>query len=225
MDRWWTDDAQTLHRVGTVCRAVMTEWMLTVDGLEQLLDRWRSAGAPIAESLRPGLSEQAQDAIVTPLGLRLPHEARVWWGWHDGTNTTTASYAIGLDLLYLPLEKALGVYKRQLHVAATVASGDDSLSPEDVWPDNWLPISIRGNGAMMVCDCSVPEGSPTPIRHVDHEFFNQAVDPVAPSLGTVVSSWIDALDTGAWTFNPGLKRWDHDPSRLSDPSVAGSHLV
>ena len=77
----------------------------------------------------------------------------------------------------------------------------------------------------MVCDCSVPEGAPTPIRQVDLEFFNGAAEPAAPSLGTVVSWWIDALDRGAWTYNLALQRWEEDPSRLADPSLARTHLV
>jgi cell wall assembly regulator SMI1 len=199
--------------------------MLAERDLNALAARWEEQRAPVLTKLRPGLSGDAIDRASAACGLTLPTEARTWWGWHDGTNTTTATYAIGLDLLYLPLEKALAVYKRQLNVTQRVANGDDSLAPEDVWPENWLPLSVKGNGAMMVCDCGVPDGAPTPIRHVDHEFFNEARHPVARSFGTVVSWWIDALDRGAWTYNADLRRWEEDPSRLADPSLARTHLV
>ena len=57
---------------------------LTVDLLEQLAERWRRQRAPITEALSPGLDEEEMDALIAPLGLSLPVEARVWWGWHDG---------------------------------------------------------------------------------------------------------------------------------------------
>jgi cell wall assembly regulator SMI1 len=164
------------------------------------------------------------DDATASLELTLPTEARVWWGWRDGASTMT-NCALGLDLLYLPLEKALELYRRQLRIADQVAAGDDSLTAEDAWPRSWLPLSSTGRGAMMVCDCSVPDGAPTPIRQVDLEFFNEAAEPAAASLGTVVSWWIDALDRGAWTYNSSLRRWEEDPSRLADPSLARTHLV
>lgn len=52
---------------------------LTVELLEELKARWRDLGAPIAEQLRPGLSQEQIDAIVAPLGLHVPSEALVWW--------------------------------------------------------------------------------------------------------------------------------------------------
>ena len=36
--------------------------------------------------LRPGLTDAEMDALTEPLGIVLPEEARVWWGWHDGTD-------------------------------------------------------------------------------------------------------------------------------------------
>jgi hypothetical protein len=49
--------------------------LLTEELLEQLAERWRTLHAPIANSLRPGLSKVEMDALAAPLGLRLPHEA------------------------------------------------------------------------------------------------------------------------------------------------------
>jgi cell wall assembly regulator SMI1 len=199
--------------------------LLTEEMLEALVARWREQGAAIADDLRPGLAEAEMRAATEPFGLTLPAEARVWWGWHDGTASMTGTSALGLDLLYLPLSTALAVYQTQLRIAAQVAEGADSLAAGDVWPRSWLPLSTKGAGMMMVCDCGVPEGAPTPIRHVDHEFFDRSRTPVANSLGTVVTWWIDALDRGAWTYNRERRSWEELPERLANRGLASTGLV
>jgi cell wall assembly regulator SMI1 len=199
--------------------------LLTEQMLEALEARWREHGAAITQDLRPGLTAAGMQAATEPLGLTLPTEARVWWGWHDGTASTTGTSALGLDLLYLPLATALALYGKQLSIAERVAAGPDPLKPEDVWPPTWLPLSTKGNGAMMVCDCAVAEGVATPIRHFHHEFHDQSRTPVADSLGTVVLWWIDALDQGAWTYDRELPRWEEHPERLEDRRLASTGLV
>jgi hypothetical protein len=52
--------------------------------LADLEAAWRSQGAEIAGLLAPGLGDEAMAALLQPLGLTLPEEARIWWGWHDG---------------------------------------------------------------------------------------------------------------------------------------------
>jgi hypothetical protein len=81
--------------------------LLTEHLLEELAERWRALRAPIADSLRPGLSDAEMDALVSPLGLRLPHEARVWWGWHDGTDSDLLSHGIGNQIVPLRLAQAV----------------------------------------------------------------------------------------------------------------------
>jgi cell wall assembly regulator SMI1 len=76
--------------------------LLTEAMLEALAARWREQGAAIADDLRPGLAEAEMQAAAEPFGLALPAEVRVWWGWHDGTASTTGTSALGLDLLLPP---------------------------------------------------------------------------------------------------------------------------
>ena len=40
----------------------------------------------VVDHLGPGLSDAEMDALTEPVGIILPEEARVWWGWHDGTD-------------------------------------------------------------------------------------------------------------------------------------------
>jgi cell wall assembly regulator SMI1 len=202
----------------------MTDTLLSEQRLDALAAGWREQRAPIADTLRPGLSGPVMDEATSSLDMTLPIEARVWWGWHDGASTMT-NCAIGLDLIFLPLENALDLYRRHLQTAEQLSAAGDVTTPDDAWPRSWLPMCSTGRGAMMVCDCSVPEGAPTPIRHVDLEFFSEAAEPVAASLGTVVSWWLEALDRGAWSYNSSRQRWEEYPDRLSDPLLARSHLV
>lgn len=205
------------------------EWgdrpLLTEEMLDALAERRVSVGARIVESLRPGLPDAELDALTEPLGLRLPAEARTWWGWRDGTNSLTGDHAIGLDLLYLPIQHSLDAYRTQRRIAAQVAEGDDVLTPDDVWPRSWLPLSVKGNGALVACEIEVPEGAPSPIQLFHHEFGDTSRTPDAGSLGTVVSWWISAIDSGAWAYDRGRGVWEQHPERLSDARLARTWLV
>ena len=203
----------------------MTAPLLTTGMLDELHAAWREQGALIADGLRPGLTDTEMTALARSSQLALPVEARVWWGWHDGTNSMTGSYAVGRELLFLPLARALDLYRQQLTIAENVAEGEESLTPDDVWPRAWLPLSTEGNGAMMVCDCSVAEGAPTPIRHFNHEFAGESRRVVAESLGQVVSWWLAALDSRAWTWDRNRGVWEEHHDRLPDPQIARTNLV
>lgn len=186
---------------------------MTEELLEQLAERWRALRAPIANSLRPGLSDDEMDALVAPVGVRLPTEARVWWGWHDGTETDLLSHAIGHDTLPLQLAQAVEQYSELLEAASDVTADDESSDPGDFWGREWFPFAVPRR-AHLACDCSVAEGAPTPIRHVDFYFPAESRVPVSPSLGAVVSLWIDAIDSEAWTYDHDRPGWKRHPERL-----------
>jgi cell wall assembly regulator SMI1 len=127
-----SEDGEALQRVGPAAsRTVTTGPLLTEDLLEHLAERWRALRAPIANSLRPGLSEAEMEALVDPLGLRLPTEARVWWGWHDGVEVDLLSYGIGNCIVPLQLARAVEKYGELLEVAADVTAGDGTYKPDD----------------------------------------------------------------------------------------------
>jgi cell wall assembly regulator SMI1 len=210
--------------VGILVAVVLDEGML-----EALDQQWRRQGAPIAASLRPGLSDAEMEAIVGPLGVMLPAEARVWWGWHDGTSAMTNDYALGLDFIFLPLERAVAVYRQVREIALSVAAprpGEEELDEDSIWDQSWFPLSKGGDGTVVACDCTVEEGAPSPIRSVNWGNRGaRSAAPVADSLGTVVSWWIEALDGGAWTYSHERRRWDRHPDRIPDPRREQSGLV
>jgi len=107
------------------------------------------------------------DAITAPLGLRLPDEARVWWGWSNGA----PRHPSGLP--YLPLEEAVDLYRSVRRMADDVAGGAPAgaahASADFWWERAWFPITRSGHGSTVACDCGVARGEPTPIRVIDWE--------------------------------------------------------
>ncbi|HME01982.1 MAG TPA: hypothetical protein VKG38_03000, partial [Solirubrobacteraceae bacterium] len=59
--------------------------LLTSELLGSYETRLRSAGVLVDEAPAPR-SRTDQDEITRPLGLVLSEEARLWWGWHDGSS-------------------------------------------------------------------------------------------------------------------------------------------
>jgi hypothetical protein len=99
---------QRLRGVWTDPQAVTNE-LLDAGLLAQLEDCWRACGAPVADALRPGLTDDEMDALTAPLGIRLPAEARRWWGWHDGANAKPGYEAplLGPQRPLYPLARAV----------------------------------------------------------------------------------------------------------------------
>jgi hypothetical protein len=93
--------------------------------------------------------------------------------------------------------------------------------PEWLWRSEWFPLTQLGGIAI---DCSVPFGSPTPVRLLDWHFedFQQVK---ASSLGEVVTWWIEALDQGVWRYEEKDGRWECDWDLLDDPVRRSSGLV
>jgi cell wall assembly regulator SMI1 len=194
--------------------------------LDRLSEHWRRLGAPIAESLRPGLSVAEIDALVAPLGFRLPSEASVWWGWHDGTESARLSHALGNGIVALQLEQAVARHRENRRIAEELIR--DRLTPdaaENYWPPHWLTVGVAAGLGEVVCDCSVAEDEPTPIRLSDFEYPEESQIPLAPSLGTLVGWWLDALDSGAWSYDLASRSWRDHPERLAEPQGRSRLLV
>ncbi len=120
---------------------------------------------------------------------------------------------------FLSLADAVEQYRKcrtsaELLVVPNLPPLDD---PDYRWNPAWLPVT--GPQLPIVIDCSVAEGEPTPIRFIDWQNVDGFFKPRAESLGQMVSWWIEAIDCGAWRWNPERNRWDtHNellPSELS----------
>src|SRR4051794_20418886 len=118
--------------------------VLNAELLVALEERWTRHGVPGSRELRAGLSEEQIDTLLKPTGLRLPYEARVWWGWHDG-----GPGEIGVDLPFMSLSQALGSYRWLLETAARIGQ-----PPEVLWERHWFPLAMPSLGPIAV-DCSL----------------------------------------------------------------------
>lgn len=191
--------------------------LLSIDLLEELAARWRAHKLPILDNLRLGISDDDIDTIVGPLGLGLPTEGKVWWGWHDGANVPRG-YAddryVGSHLEFLPLANAARHYEESR------ASFDEIGQPADLWwPKNQFIITRKSSGDITF-DSSVPQESPSPIFSVLHHDRNPHIDfknPAARSFGEMVTWWIEAWDDGIWGYDKDTGKWTYDWERL-DPA-------
>ncbi len=194
---------------------------LTVDLLERLREGWLRQRAPLVGHLRPGLSPEQIDELTSALGLRLPVEARTWWGWHDGVDVRLGSQTeLGPGLPFLPLENAVDMC-RLFRKQAVQVWGEQA---ETWWRRSWFPITEL-YGAIR-CDCAVAEGAPTPIYHAEsHDYDADGLTrPKADSFGTMVAWWAEALESGAWQYKPDVSRWERQ-TELLPPERQRSRLL
>jgi cell wall assembly regulator SMI1 len=206
--------------------------LLSAEMLTELEHQWSLQGAPLLEHLRTGLSGQEMDALVAPLDLRLPLEARIWWGWHDGATTNgrpSVRRTVGAGLEYLPLAEAVEQYRAcreaSQEVAGTAGQPRPLSEPEYWWAPQWFPISLTGYGGVVACDCSVGNARPTPIRMIWWAGRESFAEPVTQSFGQMVSWWIDALKTGVWRYEAGRDAWQVNHDLLDDPTRELTRLV
>jgi cell wall assembly regulator SMI1 len=198
--------------------------VLDADLLARLEEAWALQGASVVDQLAPGLTDEEMDEVTLPLGLRLPIEARVWWGTHDGVpkrpdGSLGPERAIGPGLQYLPLREAAEAYIEDRRIFGAL-EGD----PEPFRPATLLPIT-RSTGPIL-CDCSLPEGAPSPIYYT-HTFGSPDTDlkhPVARSFGEMVCWWVDALTDGSWWWDAARRTWMVDTAKI-DPKREVSGLV
>jgi cell wall assembly regulator SMI1 len=187
--------------------------VLSRELLEDLADRWRAVDAPILEWLKPGLSDAEMDALTASLPFTLPQEARTWWGWHDGAEQPgLEGHDVGVGLPYMSLQRAIDEYSRardqllQEGAAARREYPDLFDEPAASWPAPWFPVSSQ-DGDVVVCDCGVASGEPSPIHLVDCREPVAYPPARAQSFGEMVVMWIEAIDSGFFYFDAEHRRW------------------
>ena len=118
---------------------------------------------------------------------------------------------------YLEPEEAAVILRqlRELAVplaedAADFATGTPRATPDWWWQPGWLPITTNGAGTTIACDCSVPEGEPSPMYAVNWGVRENFYEPSAASFGQMVTWWIEALDDGSWRYDREAGRWDYN---------------
>lgn len=193
--------------------------VLSEDLLEEQALRWRRQGMAIATSLRPGLSDDEIDELTSPLGITLPREARIWWGWHDGAfgpDPDRGNTELGPGRLFSSLADAVGNTNSVRDIMRGV---DGELDP--AWRSSWLTMNWGGDTT--VFDCGVGFDEPVPVRSYRFEEPEAGATGV-PSIGTLVTLYIDAFDRGAWAYDRSRAISIGDRSR-ADPATRHLHLT
>ncbi len=162
--------------------------------------------APITHCLQPGLGDEEIDQAVAPLGVTLPAEAKRWWGWHDGAVMPGDAYpALGPKFAFRPLADRVREYEFQRMLAEEVAEGDER-ERERAWPAHMFPFVDLVDGSVLMLDCSTEgEAATVWLNPVDGLYDDHA--PAAPTVGQLVSWWVDALQGGGWLFDQDQQLW------------------
>jgi cell wall assembly regulator SMI1 len=184
--------------------------------LNEYEQRLHEQGTPVQEWLNSGASSAEMAAALAPVGLQLPLEGRVLWGWHDGATSAGQGLVFGNGKFFLPLADMVEQYGRERETARGLV--DDEAPPFDDpdfrWQPGWLPFS-GDPGHPAVIDCAVPDGQPTPVRCIDWADQPEEYGLIrARSLGELIHHFIRAIDSGAWRWNATRGRWDTERELL-----------
>lgn len=160
--------------------------------LDEFLGALRRIDAPAAGTLVPGLSDTEIDAVLEPLGIDLPEEARVWWRWRNGTDPSApAGKTLFGDRHFLSLQQNVEYYE-DLNAIWEDDGYTKLLQPVDQKP--YIFFDCRG-----LRDASVPV------------LWTEDIYPLeafAPSIGSLIRRWIEVLNSGNITVaDDGI--WDY----------------
>jgi hypothetical protein len=170
--------------------------LLTVELLERLDRSLRDLGALIVGCWEPGLSREQMDALTAPHGFRLPDEAALWWGWHNGAG--------GADLTPrrhpLTLESALRHFETE----------DGAMS--EVWG---LPrlVGVVNEQPWLWFDCRGPRDAFVPV-YAGYKSDEPWV--AAGSIGDMVLILIAGFESGAFTTDERGEWNETDRSKISE---------
>ena len=180
--------------------------LLTSEQLDCLIDRLRGLGAVDAiERFQPGIADDEIDATLAPTGLSAPAEVRVLWRWRNGQPDWQPEVEGPIKSFYI---KSFRIMTAAEAAASYVWEREISerLRPDigfDNWPRTFLPV--MQSQRPIACETNVAPGEPSTVHmYVAGLDFTK---PFAASLGELVDRWIDAIDTGNWTYDRDTGKW------------------
>jgi len=174
--------------------------LLTLELLERLDRTLRDVGAAIVGHWEPGLTREQMDAITEPHGFRLPDEAALWWGWHNGSGTSE-----------------LMPGRRVASLDATMASYEmeDSVTSE-VWGLTRL-VGIVNEQPWLWFDCRGEHDAPVPV-YAGYKGDQPSV--AAESIGDMVLILIAGLEAGAYSTDE-RGEWNEPSWDIVDEDKSG----
>lgn len=168
--------------------------------MDCLIDRLRGLGAIDAiERFQPGIGDDEIDATLAPTGLPAPAEVRVLWRWRNGqpdwqpeAEGPVRNFYI-MSFRIMTAAGAVARYVKEREIS-------ERLRPDigfDNWPRTFLPV--MQSHRPVACETNVAPGEPSTVH-----IFWAGMDftkPFAGSLGELVGKWIEAIDTGNWSYD------------------------
>lgn len=177
--------------------------LLRLEQLAELDEHLRAQRVPVVERLGPGLGRQEMAAVVGPLGLELPEEAVVWWGWHDGAAHHEGDFStmrlLGPFGEFQPLQAAVEHCRMRREIAHEVAPDQVDL----VFAATLFPLLDFGDIAV---DCAGPPSAPAPVWQTNPHTVDAPV-VVSRSMGELVGWWLEGLRTKAYVWLPQEQNW------------------
>jgi hypothetical protein len=170
--------------------------------LEELEHEGRKMSAPLGSSGLPGASERDVRLMLEPLGLIPNDELLTWFHWHNGWSDaycTTPDNMAPFDL-----QRAVDSCRMMRDIALDVASGEGPEKVEAVWRSTFFPITGE-SGDWMVID-TAPDSPKLSTRYYYRDTGSWGA-AAAPSLGSVVQTWVDDLKTGQTYWTPPSPGW------------------
>jgi cell wall assembly regulator SMI1 len=165
------------------------------------LERWlrRNAG-PLAESLRPGVTDAELAAVEARLGLALPDEVRAFYRVHDGAGFVLAF--VEDELLSLDDAARTRASMNDLGWGRPGGPPNEGRAVGPVkplwWSRDWLPFV--GRSWMLCVDLDPPPGGRRG-QIVSYAKDDQEREVVHSSIGAWLEHWADRLEAGLFAFD------------------------
>ena len=119
--------------------------MLDAAILQAYESRLRAQGVPVDEWGRAGLTDEKMSETLAPLGLSLPVEGCVWWGWHDGATGEGREKLLGPNgEKFLSLAEAVETYREFRAIVQELVEPDIPLlaDADYRWNPAWLQSGV-----------------------------------------------------------------------------------
>jgi hypothetical protein len=168
---------------------------------------------PNTSWLRPGAQPAEIGRRLREAGLAAPDEIVDWFAWHEGAHALKASEGYwGLlgpsGFRPQTIDEALEERRLGLQLRRELVE-IDGIPEEDVvgWRITWLPIGRALSGTVLVADLGGGPADDVPIFVIDWEDWDSFAAPCAPSLASVITTWLDVLQNHTeWVG--GLEGWN-----------------
>lgn len=183
------------------------------EGLERVVQVMAQKGFPVADSLKPGLSEHEIRERVAHLPFRLPGELYELYQWHNGQSQECRLYLFR-DLRFLSLEEALDDYQMiQAYFVPALGGVDVGVDLRTCFPF----AGFEGANYVLPCrgqtlreDCELPVIIVFEGIEVHFLSFSTMIDTIAAwheaGAHKVDAPFVDQkLELRIWKqYNPGL---------------------